>query len=106
MMTFIQKIFEIVNDIDSNILTLIKSKVKDALSNGLDPKYENRLMQLLISHRDVFRIKLGPDAPANVEPFKTELIENFKPIRCQARKYSKEQSEFLNDFTALLNNMV
>ena len=35
---------EIGKDIDSDIVTLIKQKVKDALSNGLDRKYEHPLM--------------------------------------------------------------
>jgi hypothetical protein len=93
---------EIGEDIDSDIFNLIKSKVNEALSNGLNPKYKSTLIELLISHRDVFRVKLGPDLPACVEPFKTELVKNWKPIKCHARRYTKEQSEFLNDFTTLL----
>ena len=47
-------------------------------------------------------MKLGPDAPASVTPFVTNLKPDAKAVRCKARQYSTDQSEFLMEFTDTL----
>jgi hypothetical protein len=59
-------------------------------------------MELLIVRKDVFRIKLGSDAPASVTPFVTNLEPNARAVRCKARHYSNDQSDFLKEFTDTL----
>ena len=55
----------------------------------MSSQYSKKLLELLIQRRDVFRKKLGPDEPAHVTPFKTNLIEGAKPVRCKDRQYTK-----------------
>jgi len=93
---------EIGIDNSDEIVHSLKIKVKEALNNGMSSQFELPLLTLLLNKRDTFRRKLGPDAPASVTPFKTKLINGARPIRCRARQYSKEQSEFLFEFTNLL----
>ena len=90
------------NDDQDEIMNALKEKVKEAISNGMSFQYSKKLLELLIQRRDVFSKKLGPDEPAHVTPFKTNLIEGAKPVRCKARQYTKEQSDFLFEFTNLL----
>ncbi len=43
---------------------------KEAKANGLSSTGQTRLSNLLERHRDVFRIRLGPDPPAKVTPLR------------------------------------
>jgi len=36
---------------------------------------------------DIFRIKLGPDPPAKVDPYRVSLKQNHRPFRCTQRRY-------------------
>ena len=89
------------NDDQDEIMNALKEHFKEAFSNGMSSQYSKKLLELLIQ-RHVFGKKLGPDEPAHVTPFKTNLIEGAKPVRCKARQYTKEQSDFLFEFTNLL----
>jgi hypothetical protein len=47
--------------------------------------------------KDVFRLKLGAEPPANVKPLVIELCEGAEPVRMSARKYDPPQMKFMRD---------
>lgn len=69
--------------------------VVEAKRNGLVESGIKRLRALLEDYRDVFRIKLGPDPPARVQPLKIKLAENARPFRSTQRRYSPQQRAFI-----------
>jgi hypothetical protein len=44
------------------------------------------LRQLVIECKDVFRLKLGADPPASVNPLVIKLRDGAEPVRMSARK--------------------
>jgi len=44
---------------------------------------------------DIFRIKLGADEPAKVDPYRLSLKENYQPFRCTQRRYAPAQKVFI-----------
>ena len=73
-----------------------------AVDNGLPKQFHGRVKQLIRLRRRLWRIRLANDPPADVEPFRTELKPEAKPVRCSARRYSAEQTAFLDEFISLL----
>jgi hypothetical protein len=55
------------------------------------------LRQLVTECKDVFRLKLGVDPPANVKPLVIKLRDGAEPVRSSARKYAPPQLEFMRD---------
>jgi hypothetical protein len=49
------------------------------------------LRQLVTECKDVFRLKLGADPPANVKPLVINLRDGAEPVRMSARKYAPPQ---------------
>jgi hypothetical protein len=55
------------------------------------------LQQLVTECKDVFRLKLGADPPANVKPLVIKLRDGAEPVRMSARKYTPPQLKFMRD---------
>jgi hypothetical protein len=55
------------------------------------------LRQLLTECKDVFRLKLGADPPANVKPPSIKLRDDAEPVRILARKYAPPQLKYMRD---------
>jgi Reverse transcriptase (RNA-dependent DNA polymerase) len=55
------------------------------------------LRQLVTECKDVFRLKLGTNLPANVEPLVIKLRDGAEPVRLSARKYAPPQLKFMRD---------
>jgi hypothetical protein len=55
------------------------------------------LRQLVTECKDVFRLKLGADPPANVNPLVIKLREGAEPVRMSARKYAPPHLKFMPD---------
>jgi hypothetical protein len=55
------------------------------------------LRQLVTECKDVFRLKLGADTPANVKPLVIKLRDGAEPVRMSARKYAPPQLKFMRD---------
>jgi hypothetical protein len=55
------------------------------------------LRQLVTEYKDVFRLKLGADPPANVKPLVIKLRDYAEPARMSARKYAPPQLKFMRD---------
>jgi hypothetical protein len=56
---------------------------------------EQSLRQLVTECKEVFRLKLGADPPANVKPLVIKLRDGAEPVRMSARKYSPPQLTFM-----------
>jgi hypothetical protein len=55
------------------------------------------LRQLLTERKDIFRLRLGADPPANVKPLVIKLRDGAEPVRMSARKYAPSQLKFIRD---------
>ncbi|CEO99111.1 hypothetical protein PBRA_001016, partial [Plasmodiophora brassicae] len=82
-------------DVPNDIREGIDNAIARAMTQGLPRKWKRRLRRLAFKRWNVWRTKLGPDPPAKVTPCRTRLRQGARPYRCKARRYSKEQSEFL-----------
>jgi hypothetical protein len=55
-------------------------------------------LRLLVTEcKDVFRLKLGGDPPANVNPLFIKLRDSAEPVRMSDRKYAPPQLKFMRD---------
>jgi hypothetical protein len=55
------------------------------------------LRQLVTECKDVFRLKLGADPPANVKLLVIKLRDGAEPVRMSARKYAPPQLKVMRD---------
>ncbi len=69
--------------------------LKIAKDNGMSNEGHQRLTNLVEGYKDIFRIRLGNDEPARVEPMKVQLENNSRPVIAKARRYSESQRKFL-----------
>jgi hypothetical protein len=53
------------------------------------------LRQLVTECKDVFRLKLGADPPANEKPLVIKLRDDAEPVRMSARKCAPPQLKFM-----------
>ncbi|GAB9477013.1 hypothetical protein Gpo141_00014072, partial [Globisporangium polare] len=82
---------------DADVVKAIDFLVNEAIGNGFPAKSREKL--LVVCHLyDIWRLALGDDPPAKVEPLKVRLKPNAIPYKCRARSYSPEKSKFLEDF--------
>jgi hypothetical protein len=51
----------------------------------------------MTERKDVFRLKLGADPPANVKPLVIKLRDDAEPVRMLARKHAPPQLKFMRD---------
>jgi hypothetical protein len=64
---------------------------------GMSTDGVQSLRQLVTECKDVFRLKLGADPPANVKPLVIKLRDRAEPVRMSARKYAPPQLKFMRD---------
>jgi hypothetical protein len=69
--------------------------VQRASNNGMSIKGAEILNQLVRKFRDVWAIKLGPGAPADVPPMRVQLKPNARPRRAASRRWSAPATAFL-----------
>jgi hypothetical protein len=55
------------------------------------------LRQLVTECKDVYRLKLGANYPADVNPLVIRLRDGAEPVRISARKYAPPQLKFVPD---------
>ncbi|KAG3066531.1 hypothetical protein PI125_g23853 [Phytophthora idaei] len=65
---------------------------------GFEPALLGKLRALVFEFVDVWRVNVGADAPADVEPLKVQLRDDAKTYRSGTRKYPELQRTFLRDF--------
>ncbi|GAB9477018.1 hypothetical protein Gpo141_00014077 [Globisporangium polare] len=82
---------------DADVVKAIDFLVNEAIGNDFPAKSREKL--LVVCHMyDIWRLALGDDPPAKVEPLKFRLKPNVIPYKCRARSYIPEKSKFLEDF--------
>ncbi|ETV98987.1 hypothetical protein H310_08460 [Aphanomyces invadans] len=77
-------------------------KVHDYEVAGCGDDFATQLSKLLVRYEDVFRLTLGRDPPVDVAPLVVTLKQGAEPVRCKARRYSKEQRDFMANHVAEL----
>jgi hypothetical protein len=75
----------------------IECLLTSAEQAGMSRDGEQSLRQLVTECKDVFRLKLGADPPANVKPLIIKLRDGAEPVRVSARKYAPPQLKFMYD---------
>jgi hypothetical protein len=75
----------------------IEGFLTSAEQAGMSRDGVHSLRQLVTEFKDVFRLKLGADPPANVKPFVIKLRDDTEPVRMSARKYAPPQLKFMRD---------
>jgi hypothetical protein len=55
------------------------------------------LRELVTECKDIFRLKLGADPPANVKLLVIKRRDGAEPVRMSARKYAPPQLKFMRD---------
>ena len=68
----------------------------------LDSETAMLLRELVMEYLDVFRVRIGPDKPAKVEPMSVRLKANARPSTVRARPYPIHIRRFINVYTAQL----
>ena len=84
-------------DDPAEIDSAIKEMVQQATNNGMSKNGIVVLQQTLSEYRDVFRIKLGLDPPANVPPLRIKLKPGTYPVRATQRRYAPAQRVFISN---------
>jgi hypothetical protein len=65
--------------------------ITSAEQAGMSRDGVQSLRQLVTECKDVFRLKLGADPPANVKPLVIKLRDGAEPVRMSARKCAPPQ---------------
>lgn len=80
----------------------LEAMLKRAADNGVPDKWKKEMRKNVFEFKNIFRSKLTKDPPVNVAPLQVRLKTDAVPYRCKPRKFSKEQRDFLAEFTAEL----
>jgi hypothetical protein len=75
----------------------IEGLISSAEQAGMSRDGVQSLRQLVTECKDVFRLKLGADPPANLKPLVIKLRDGAEPVRMSARKYAPPQLKFMRD---------
>jgi hypothetical protein len=75
----------------------IEGLIMSAEQAGVSRDGVQSLRQLVRECKDVFRLKLGADPPANVKPLVIKLRDGAEPVRMSARKCDPPQLKFMRD---------
>ncbi|OWY94489.1 hypothetical protein PHMEG_00035758, partial [Phytophthora megakarya] len=97
---------EIMNETPQLTFTVDKKQIDEYLNKmlnaakeaGFEPPLLGALRALVFEFADVWRINIGADPPADVEPLKVRLRDGAEPYRSGTRKYPELQRAFLRDF--------
>jgi hypothetical protein len=76
---------------------VIEGLLTSADKAGMSLDGVQSLRQLVTECKDVFRLNLGADPPANVKPLVIKLRDCAEPVRMSARKYAPPQLKFIRD---------
>ncbi|KAE9042606.1 hypothetical protein PR002_g3826 [Phytophthora rubi] len=70
----------------------------EAREAGFEPLLLEELRTLVYEYADVWRVHIGADPPADVEPLVAQLRPGAQPYRSGIRKYPEPQRKFLREF--------
>ncbi|POM72870.1 Hypothetical protein PHPALM_10354 [Phytophthora palmivora] len=85
-------------DDGEEITPLLHTLVDDAIGAGFDATLADDLRELVVSYSDIFRLRLGRDEPADVEPLDVRLVADAQPYRSGVRRYPEAQRQFLRNY--------
>ena len=81
----------------------IEDMLGRAAINGASADTVRALRAVVLDHKNVWRVKLGADPPADVPPLKIQLVDGAKlPKSHAARRFSPLQQAFVNEHVAML----
>ena len=84
----------------------LREMLSRAEESGAGKKTMARLTEIVFRYQDVFRLELGHDPPADVEPMVIELVEGLDTGKVQrARIFAPLQMEFLHEHVRMLLDM-
>jgi hypothetical protein len=83
----------------------IEGLIKSAERTVMSRDGVHSLRQLVTECKDVFRLKLGADFPANVKLLVIKLRDGAEPVRMSARKYAPPQLKFMRDKICALEEL-
>ncbi|POM74373.1 Putative retroelement [Phytophthora palmivora] len=86
-----------VNKDEEAIRLAVEAMIQLALDEGFPAGKIERLRTIVYAY-DVWRLTLGSDPPAKVEPMRIRMKAGCKPFRAKARKYAPEYQAFLESF--------
>lgn len=89
---------ELGEDTEEQVQDACKELLQKARNNGMTSKGLDHLTVLLKEYRDIFRIRLGNDPPAKVEPMQVKLDPSVPAIIAKSRRYSPGQRGYLTAF--------
>ncbi|RAW21664.1 hypothetical protein PC110_g21891 [Phytophthora cactorum] len=83
---------------DNEVETVLHGLVDEAIAAGFEPTRAEDLRNLVMEYSDVFRVRLGHDAAAEVEPLEVRLVGGAQPYRSGVRRYPEAQRTFLREY--------
>ncbi|OWZ07165.1 LOW QUALITY PROTEIN: hypothetical protein PHMEG_00020479 [Phytophthora megakarya] len=83
---------------ENDVVDVLHRLVDEAMEAGFDMHSTDRLRDLVVSYSDVFRLRLGHDEPADVDPLEVRLVPDAQPYRSGVRRYPEVQRQFLRDY--------
>ena len=89
-------------DTEEGIQSAFQSMLDEAAQNGLSISGNTKLCAMLQEYRDVFRLRLRNDPPAEVEPIKVVLKADATSIIAKTRRYRAPQRAFIETYTGKL----
>lgn len=72
--------------------------VDEAMKEEFDIESADELCELVSSYADVFRLRLGHNEPADVEPLEVRLDPDAQSYRSGMRRYPYAQRQFLREY--------
>jgi hypothetical protein len=75
----------------------IEGLVTSAVQAGTSRDGVQCLRKLVTEYKDVYRLKLVADPPANVKPLFIKLRDGAEPVRLSAHKYARPQLKVMRD---------
>ena len=102
-----QGMTNLIDDVSHLMNEALNEMIERARKRGLPADSVGDVEALVTELRDVFRLELGRDPPANVEPLRIELIdEGLEERRLpRARRFASLQQDFLNKHLDLLQRI-
>ncbi|GMF65874.1 unnamed protein product [Phytophthora lilii] len=70
---------------DADVAAAMENLVDKAVSNGFDEAHVEGLRRLVREFPDVFRLHIGSDPAADVEPLEVQVVPCAVPFRCKLR---------------------
>ncbi|RHY75358.1 hypothetical protein DYB30_013944 [Aphanomyces astaci] len=90
------KIALVVDDLRRSSSRAQHDKVSKCRAAGCGDDFATVLWALLFRYEDVFRLSLDRDPLANMAPLRVTLKAGAESVLCKARRYSKEQRDFMS----------